>query len=67
MSRSYKKFPIVKYAPSSSKGDAVKKEKRFANKKVRRSYCIDGAYYKKLYNSYNIHDWIVELPKAYRK
>lgn len=55
MSRSYKKNPIYKYAPSSKRKGA-KKAKRMANKKVRRVFCIDGKYYRRLTNPWDIHD-----------
>lgn len=56
MSRSYKKIPITKDGGKSSKI-----EKRLANKKVRRNiYDIPnkGKAYKKIYNSWNIDDYI---------
>lgn len=57
MSRSFKRIPIIKDAPSSKRGTCVKKAKRYASKKVRRAHDIsDGAEYKKLECSYNIHD-----------
>lgn len=52
MSRSYRKNEIVK--------DRNKNEKRFANKKIRRSTDIpNGKKYKKFYPQYDICDWIV--------
>ena len=56
MSRSYKKTPIVKDGGKSSK-----KSKRLANKKVRRNtdkLAIKGKSYKKIYNSWDINDYI---------
>jgi hypothetical protein len=51
MSRSFKKVPGFIDEPS-------RKDKRFANKKVRKNWNIsDGCNYKKLYESYNIRDW----------
>lgn len=54
MSRSYKKNPIVKDGRSGKVG------KRFANKKVRRykGELPDGKAYRKLYESWDIHDWV---------
>ena len=50
MSRSYKKNPVVK--------DKGKNEKRFANKKVRRTKNVpNGGAYKKVYNQYDICDY----------
>lgn len=52
MSRSYRKNPIIHYAPESGAWG-----KRQANKKVRRTRDIpDGKVYKKCYCSWNIHD-----------
>jgi len=66
MSRSYKKTPIIKLLPSSKHGGA-KWFKRDANKKVRKSECQDGGYYKKLYCSYNIHDFILYVDTKWQK
>ena len=58
MSRSRRHTPISK---DNQRGGA-KKGKRFANKKVRHAKFEDlprkGKQYKKLYCSYDIHDWI---------
>lgn len=72
MSRSRKKVPILKFCPSSKRGSAVKRIKREASKAVRR-YTLDipdGVFYRKLYCSWNIHDWIYYFPEedeSYRK
>lgn len=54
MSRSYKKNPFVK-----------EKNKRYwkrqANRRVRKTNCANGGFYKKLYNSWNITDWRFRL------
>lgn len=54
MSRSYKKTPIVK--------DNIKTRKyykRQANKLIRRSPLVfDGNYYRKIYNSWDIYDYV---------
>ena len=56
MSRSRKKNPIYKYAPSSKRGGA-KLAKRMANKKIRRSlYLSNGKYFRKVYQTWDIHD-----------
>jgi len=54
MSRSYKKNPIIKDGRSGRTG------KKFANKKVRRykGEIQDRKAYKKLYESWDIHDYI---------
>lgn len=59
MSRSYKKYPVVKDCRRSSK-----QNKKIANRCVRRKlkgeyyiYYPKGAY-RKIYNSWDIHDWI---------
>jgi hypothetical protein len=68
MSRSRKKIPIVKdYGRNST--SFYKKE---ASKKVRRYRGIipDGCFYKKMYSSWDIFDYICYWPeskKAYRK
>ena len=55
MSRSYKKHP---YSTDGSAG-TTKKSKRRANKKVRSTQNIpDGGTYKKVYCSWNIHDYV---------
>ena len=58
MSRSYKKHPIIKYAPQSGKYG-----KREANQKVRRDSKnnpeeapLKGKSYKKQYSTWEIHD-----------
>lgn len=56
MSRSYRK-PIFKDGYGSR---WKRKEKRYANSVVRRTECYDGGYYKRLYNSWNICDWIFD-------
>lgn len=63
MSRSRKKPVITDYSRFTTK-----KSKREASKKVRRTP-IDkpipnGSYYKKLYCSYNIHDWKFYMLKS---
>ena len=56
MSRSYKKA-IHKYAPVRGKPG-----KQFANRKVRIAKDVpDGMGYKKIFCSYEIHDWISDL------
>lgn len=55
MSRSYKKTPISKMAPVHGRIG-----KKFANRRVRRydEELSNGGSYKRLYCSYDIHDWI---------
>lgn len=54
MSKSYKKYTCF----TDNQRSGAKKEKRFANKKVRKTFDInDGCAYKKLYCSWNIHDY----------
>lgn len=54
MSRSRKKYPGFK---DRDRG-GTKKVKRFANKAVRQNWNIDsGGSYKKMYCSYDIHDY----------
>ena len=72
MARSRKKTPIVKFAPTSNHSKNVSWSKRQANKKCRKldvSVDIqDGKYYKKIYDSYNIHDcirYVAEKDKVY--
>lgn len=71
MSRSYKKHPYV------VNGDMAKFGKKFANKRVR-NLTVDeenlkGGSYKRLYEQYDIRDWIVRwtweeaLEDYYRK
>jgi len=69
MSRSYKKHPIC----SDGKAGSTKRSKRIANSKVRNT---EGKYnrkeYKKLFCSWNIHDYIsrwtwFEAKKAYEE
>lgn len=53
MSRSYKKTPVIKYAPSGKIG------KKFANRRVRRfkGDIPDGyVFLKKIYDPWNVHD-----------
>ena len=51
MSRSYKKTPVCK--------DTDQDNKKFANKVVRHYFDLpDGNTYRKVYNSYNIRDWV---------
>lgn len=57
MGKSRKKTPIVK--------DNCKGMKRFANKAVRHADVSDGANYKKVFNSYDIHDWKSNFLRAY--
>ncbi len=59
MSRSYKKTPIVKSTPPIYRRFA----KRQANKKVRKSVNIaDKAAYKRVYQSWSIHDYVSYYP-----
>lgn len=52
MSRSYKRTPMVKG------GGMGKFAKQKANKRVRRAEIIaDGAFYKRVYESWAIYDW----------
>lgn len=55
MSRSYKKNPIYTDRP-----DGAKYWKRLANKKVRKEniHFLKGKKYKRLFNSWEIHDYI---------
>ena len=58
MSRSRKKFPMVK-----DNGRSKSWQKRLANKKVRKADDVeDGKAYRKEYNSWNICDWKWYLP-----
>lgn len=51
MSRTFKKYP-------GFVDEASRKDKRLANKKVRKDWNVsDGSNYKKLYESYDIRDW----------
>lgn len=54
MSRSYKRTPILKDRRSGAVG------KKFANRKVRRykHKIPNGSSYKKIYCSYDIHDYV---------
>jgi hypothetical protein len=56
MSRSYKKTPVIKFAPSKGKIG-----KGFANRRVRKykGDLSDGACYKRLYEPWNIHDCVM--------
>ena len=57
MSRSYKKNPIA----TDGHANSTKESKRFANKRVRKTLDENspkkGSFYKKLFCSYDIHDW----------
>ena len=55
MSRSYKKNPVLKYAPKSGKIG-----RGFANRRVRyyKGELSNGACYKRLYEPWNIHDCV---------
>ena len=54
ISRSYKKIPITK-----DNGKSKKEDKRLANRKVRITSDIpSGCSYKRLYEQYNIVDWV---------
>lgn len=55
MSRSFKRTPIVKDHRSGKPG------KKFANRKVRRckEHIANGKAYKKVFNSWDIHDVII--------
>jgi adenosine deaminase len=60
MSRSYKKIPIH----TDGNSPTTKISKRYANKKVRNyiknsDYNLKGNYYKKIFESYDIHDFII--------
>jgi hypothetical protein len=54
MSRSYKKEPVLKYAPKSNVGQ------KFANRRVRRykKDLSNGMAYKRLYCQYDVHDCV---------
>ena len=55
MSRSYKKNPVC----TDGSPHTTKESKKFANKKVRRHEDIpNGSAYKKVSDSYDIHDYI---------
>lgn len=55
MSRSYKKNPII----TDGRTPTVKRMKRIANKKVRHTKNLpNGKSYKKVFETYNIHDYI---------
>ena len=58
MSRSYKKNPIC----NDGTAGGTKEQKRFANKKVRRTSFEDlplvGRSYRKVFCSYDIHDYV---------
>lgn len=59
MSRSYKKTPISKFCPKDASF-----EKRLANKRVRRDRSLyKRKAYKKLYNSWEIHDYVERYTK----
>ena len=58
MSRSYKRA-IMKICPESGK-----EGKKAANRKVRRTKNLlppKGNHYRKLYSSYEIHDWVSDM------
>lgn len=58
MSRSFKKTPIIK---DNTRGR--KKEKRFANKKIRNTPSVsDGKQYRKHYNPWDIYDYVSFVP-----
>ena len=61
MSRSYKKTPIIKCCPTQ--GNIGKK---FANRKVRnkKGNIPNGKAYKKYFESYDIHDYVLMETKA---
>ena len=55
MSRSYKKNPII----TDGRTPTVKRMKRIANKKVRHTKNLpNGKSYKKVFETYDIHDYI---------
>ena len=59
MSRSYKRFPVCKDGGPKWNKFA----KRVANKKVRNTRGIpSGRSYKKVYETWNIHDWVCYYP-----
>lgn len=60
MSRSYKKNPIY-----TDRTHGAKYWKRLANKKVRKEndHFLKGKKYKRIYNSYDIHDYISRWTK----
>lgn len=69
MLRSYKKNPIC-----SDRSNGAKFWKKVGNKKVRKSddFFLKGNKYKKIYNSWEIHDYILrwtkeQAIKSYRK
>ncbi len=56
MSRSYKRCPVY----TDGNPGTTKESKKFANKKVRNTEDMpNGGAYKKVYESYDIHDYIV--------
>lgn len=61
MSRSYKKTPILK--------DSNKSMKKFANKRVRKrkNFSVNGKAYRKIFNSYDICDWVFRVTKEDEK
>ena len=66
MSRSYKKSPVYTYG----KPKTIKAEKRIANRKVRRApldydFGFPGSKYKKLYDTYFIHDFTTYKSKQH--
>ena len=72
MSRSFKKTPIIKYAPSSKRGGA-KLAKRNANSRIRMLDEVpNGSAYKRYFCQWNIHDvisrwtWKDEVARYYR-
>jgi hypothetical protein len=63
MSRSYKQNPVL----TDGSPHSTKKSKKFANKSVRNTELeelpLKGNGYKKIFESYNIHDWITRYTK----
>ena len=63
MSRSYKKHPFC----TDGSPHTTQESKKFANKKVRNTNFEDlpvkGKGYKKVYESYDIHDWKDRMTK----
>lgn len=59
MSRSFKRTPIMKMCPVHGRIG-----KQFANRRVRRhkKEIPSGCAYKRLYEQYDIHDWISYCP-----
>lgn len=55
MSRSYKKNPVIK--------DCTRGMKKLANKRVRKHAVSNGNNYRKVFESWDIHDWKFKLWK----